>query len=200
MDKNIDKEYLLNRYKHFGIDKLPQEVLDDYFSRMKVVKKKRHDLLLKEGEVCTNFAIMRTGLMRIFHYKKGKDISDVFLGDGSFCVSIESFFNEKPSDRLIEILEPAEIYLLPRKDLIELCDKYLEFDLFAQSMIAFVVGVLQRKVELLQFATAEERLEMILQDVPDLMQRVSSVQVASYLGVTPETLSRVRGRMARRNE
>ena len=83
--------------------------------------------------------------MRIFHYKKGKDISDVFLGDGSFCVSIESFFNEKPSDRLIEILEPAEIYLLPRKDLIELCDKYLEFDLFAQSMIAFVVGVLQRK-------------------------------------------------------
>lgn len=200
MDKNIDVNYILEQYEKFGIKDLPQNVFDDFVSRIQVVKKKRREFLLKEGEVCDYFAIVKIGLLRMFHYKKGKDISDIFLCAGRYCVGIESFFKNEPSQRIIEVLEPSEIYLISKKDLAELCDKYLEFDLFSQLLIARVISGFQWKVGMLLFATAEERLDIILQQVPDLMQRVSSVQVASYLGVTPETLSRVRGRMAHRED
>lgn len=197
MYNKIDIDFIHENFDRLGICDLPKNVLDEFLSKIKIVRKRRHDIVLDEGEVCKDFAIVKTGLLRMFRYKKGKDISDIFISKGRYCVCVDSFFNKQPSNRVIEVLETAEIYLISHDDLDELCDKYLEFDFFCQRLIACVITGFHWKVGMLQFATAEERLATILRQVPDLMQRVSSVQIASYLGVTPETLSRVRSRVAK---
>ena len=156
------------------------------------LKYKRGAKVLDEGEVCNHMYYIEKGLTRQFYIKNGKEVTEHIEYEGGIVVCIESFFLKEPTKLMIETLEPSTIYAIPHDRLKELTRKSYDF---CQLMFAFLEHSLimsQRKADTLRFESAKERYLRTLKDHPDLIRRAPLHHVASYLQMTPETLSRVR--------
>jgi CRP-like cAMP-binding protein len=137
---------------------------------MQLAKK---ELLLREGEVCREVAYVERGGLRYFYNVDGEERTGQFFFEGSWYADYDSFLDQKPSRQSIEAIEPARLWLLPRADLYR--------------------GSRARSAALLN-QTPAERYEQLLRTRPELVQRVSQRLLATYLGIKPESLSRIRGR------
>jgi len=167
------------------------ELLD----HIKIKHVAKSDFLLKHGEVCKHIYYVNKGFVRIFYYKNGKNITEWFANEGHFCFSITSFFEGVPSKLVLEALEDSEIILLSKTGLerlkktnIEIANLLIEF--FSSSLI-----LSQKRMESLQFETAKQRYSNLLKEQPSILNRVPLQYIATYLGITQETLSRIRSKV-----
>jgi CRP-like cAMP-binding protein len=151
-------------------------------------------LLTKAGGICNYLFFIEKGLSRTFYYKDGKDITDWISPEGNFAVSIVSFLTRKPDIRSVELLEPSVVGSLSFNDLENLCAKYHEIERFGRLLVSEGIVQMQQRFDDLHFATALERYQKLLNTNPKLLQRVPLGMIASYLGITQETLSRIRAR------
>lgn len=152
------------------------------------------DLILKHGDICKDIYYVNSGFIRIFYYKNGKEITEWFSNEKNFFFSIASYFNEEPSKLVIEAVEDCEIIYLSKKGLEKLRKTNLEI---ANLLIVFFSGSLlfsQIRMESIQFETASQRYESLLRNQPEILNKVSLQHIASYLGITQETLSRIRSK------
>ncbi len=151
------------------------------------------DLLQQIGQACRTVYFMHRGIARIFYYKDGLDITEAFAFEGQLAVRFESLFTGLPSQKGIQMLEDAAIVALPAAGLEKLYTVHPAIErLFRRVFEASHVETLQR-IESIQFHTAAERYRRLLEEKPDLLLRVPLKYVASYLGITPVSLSRIRG-------
>lgn len=119
-----------------------------------------------------------------------------FAIEDGWIADIGSFYSEKPSELYIEALEHAAIFQITKPDLILLYTDFPKFERIFRVLIENAFVALQRRVLQNISSTAEERYLDFLKNYPNLFNRISNVQIASYIGVTPEFLSKIRKSMA----
>jgi CRP-like cAMP-binding protein len=158
-----------------------------------VVHIQKNKDLQRIGHTCKTVYFINKGLARIYYFKDGTDITDSFSFENNIIVRVESLFTGKPSRKAIQILEDAEIIAIDANKLIKLYDTYPEIErLFRKIFEASHVETVNR-IEGIQFHTAEERYKALVEEAPDIIKRAPLKYIASYLGITQVSLSRIRG-------
>jgi CRP-like cAMP-binding protein len=148
--------------------------------------------VLKAGCVSDYIYFLEKGAVRIFYHKKEKEVTEWIALDEQFFLSITSFFNRVPSNLSIETLEPSLLYGIPHHELMQMADQYHEVERLLRKMVTGSLILSQIRMDSIQFETAQERYEKLLESSPQIIQRIPLSYIASFLGVTLETLSRIR--------
>ncbi len=156
------------------------------------IKTLKGDILLHEGTVCKHIYYIERGLVRQTYTKKKKVLTEHIANEGNIVICIESMFNNTPSQLTIECLEPCWIYALPYDDIVTIAHSSFELCNVLMSIIKESLILSQRKADALRYSNAMERYKQTLNDYPEIVRRTPLHIVASYLQITPETLSRVR--------
>lgn len=156
------------------------------------IRLKRRQLVLDAGSVCENIYYVERGLLRQYYNKNGKEVTEHIAPEGSIVMCIESLFRQVPSYLTVEALEPSVVYTLPLSSYMQLCEGSYAFCRIFLSILQESLIESQHKADTLRFETAKERYLRTLQDHPNIVRRAPLHIVASYLQITPETLSRVR--------
>ena len=133
------------------------------------------------------------GLARIYYFKDGNDITESFSFENNIIARVESLFSGEPSRKAIQALEDTELVAIDAIQLFKLYDKFPDIErLFRKIFEAGYVETVDR-MESIQFHTAEERYSDLLQKGQNIIKRIPLKHIASYLGITPVSLSRIRG-------
>lgn len=157
-------------------------------------KYQKGELLQPIGHACRTYYFLLKGIARIYYYKNDVDITEHFAFENSFVIRYESLYTGKPSSKAIELIEDSEVLSINATALAKYFDSYPEIErVFNKVGEAAHVETINR-IESLQFHTAEERYASLINEKPDVVLRVPQKFIASYLGITPVSLSRIRGK------
>ena len=184
--RDIARE-LARRYSTMTHDEL--DILESVLVQMKFAK---GEMILREGEVCRNLYYVDKGLVRQFYFKKGKEMTEYMGTEGSVIMCIESLFKEEPTHLQVEALEPVLIYALPKARLEEVAMHNVNIQILYRKILEESLINSQIHADLVRFETAQDRYQKLCKISPQLSLRAPLVYIASYLQMTPETLSRVR--------
>jgi len=160
------------------------------------IQKKRSfrkgDTLVRIGQVPENFYFIQKGLARVYYVRKGKDITDYFAIDNQAIGALPSLFSGQPSHKAIEILEDSEIIYFSYAAFDKLCELHHTLERAARKMA--IMGILQgqQRIESIRFLSAKERYEELERSYPGITNRASLKHIASYLGTTQVSISRIR--------
>ncbi len=172
---------------------------EELTKRASLKKYKRRQFLLSEGEVCQNYAFVSKGCFKTYKVDEaGKEHNIMFAVENQWAADIGSFHSEKPSALYIEAVEPSEVLLLHKKDMIYFYTHFYSFNRTFRVMVEDNFVDLQNRLIQMISTTAEERYFDFVKRFPDLDNRLSNAQIASYIGITPEFLSRIRNGLANR--
>jgi len=156
-------------------------------------KIKRKQMILQEGFVCKHYSFVVQGCFRMYGVDdKGYEHNIQFAAEGDWIADIGSFHAQKPSQLFIEALEPSEIIQIEQQDLYFLYINIPKLDRIFKVIIENKFVELQNRVLQTFSSTAEQRYLSFLEQYPHLTNRLPNTQIASYLGITPEFLSKVR--------
>ncbi len=172
--------------------KLTDETIAEIPKYFKLIECNKNTLLVREGQQANKTYYMIKGCARAYYVKDGKEITHWFAFENEFICSIHSFFNNIPSPHFIEILEDSILLEVTRADVQLLADKNHNFEKLQKEVVVHTLLKLQYRVEGLLFETAYNRYQNLLDAQPDITQRVPLTHIASHLGITLETLSRIR--------
>ncbi len=155
-------------------------------------KYSKGDVVLPEGETCRHMYFVERGMVRQYYYKGGRDVTEHFSYEGRIVVCIESFLKQEPSRLIVEALEKSRLYGIPYDALHELADENKEIELLYRKILEHALISSQIHADSQRFENASERYLHLLNTKPEILLRAPMLHVASYLQMTPETLSRVR--------
>lgn len=157
---------------------------------------KRRELVLKPGEQCRHFNFVLHGCLKMYKVDdQGNRHNLQFAVENDWIVDYGSFYSEEPSDVYIETLEASTLLRIRNKDLFYLYDHFPVFDRNFRIIIENAFIEQQKRVLQNISSTAEERYLYFMKKYPHLFNRISNVQIASYIGVTPEFLSTIRKKL-----
>lgn len=158
------------------------------------------EVLLSEGEVCQQAFFVEKGLLRSFSIDEtGKEHIIQFAPENWFLGDRSSMYFNQPSDFFIEAIEETRIVLFGTDFVSHASEISPTFRLYNEKLLHKHTLHMQRRINLLLGASAEKRYLDFIKLYPDLLLRVPQWMIASYLGITPESLSRVRKELAKRN-
>lgn len=161
----------------------------------KIKQCKKGELLQKQGEVSSRAFYVKKGLLKSYIIDaKGKEHIFMFASEGWIIADVESQEFKSPAELFIDCIEAAEVFVFERSMLtaLDLTKDQLKIN---AELLARRVAVLQRRVLLLMSASALQRYERFLETYPQLPNRIPQKMIASYLGITPEALSKIRGKI-----
>ena len=150
------------------------------------------EIILDEGQISHDILLVGKGMVRQFYYKNGKDVTEHFSYEGCIVMCIESLLKQEPTRLMIEALEDGTVYQLNYNKLMLLAETSWEVDMFYRKILEFSLITSQVKADSWRFETARERYNNLMQAQPEVIKRAPLSHIASYLLMTPETLSRVR--------
>jgi CRP-like cAMP-binding protein len=163
----------------------------------KKLRKKQY--LLQEGDICRYTAFVEKGMLRTFTVdEKGNEPILQFSMEGWWIADLYSFLTDEPSQYNIEAMEECELLLITKENWDILLKKVPAFEHYFRILIQNNLIATQRRLMSSLSETAEEKYTKLINNFPGCVQRVPQHMIASYLGITPETLSRVRSQMAAR--
>lgn len=160
---------------------------------LKKVKKKEH--LLVEGDICNFGIFVLQGCIRYYYLEDGVESTGSFFFENSWYADLESFLNAKPSHLYIETLEDSVLYFLYKHDFDKLTRDYPVFATFLPNMMERTIKGLTTRNKSMSTISIEERYLRLIKDRPKVVERIPLKYIASYLGITPESLSRLRTRL-----
>jgi CRP-like cAMP-binding protein len=159
-----------------------------------VIKKDTN--LLEQGQVCQHIYFIESGFFRMFYVDyKGNEINSRFVKADDFMVDFASFISKKASLYYWKAMEDSNVIIFEHEDVEKLYDKSPGWAKFGRLIAEFGYLLIIERQEMLHFQTPEERYKTILKKQPELFQLVSQNQLSSYIGIKPESLSRLRKRM-----
>lgn len=169
---------------HDELDELESILVPMHFPKGKKI--------LTYGEVCKNIYYVHTGLIRQFYQKNGKEVTEHLGTDGSIFMSIQSLFEEIPTQQEVMTLENTYIFAIPKRDLEMVALHNNNIQILYRKILEESLIMSQVKADLVRFETARDRYVRFCKLMPQVALRAPLVFIASYLQMTPETLSRVR--------
>lgn len=187
----------LNSYfsRHLQLDEREVEILKTVFTEKKV---RRRQYLLQEGDVCQSNTFVVEGCFRMYMVDdQGKEHNLQFAIEDWWILDMESFYSGKPSRLNIEAIEHSIVYQIKKEDLFKLFVDYPKFNRIFRVLSENALIAHQKRVLQNISSTAEDRYLDFLSRYPQLINRISNVQIASYIGVTPEFLSAIRKRITK---
>jgi CRP-like cAMP-binding protein len=152
----------------------------------------KNEVILPEGEVCENIYWVVKGLVRQFYYKNGKELTEYMAAENTICMCIESLFMEQPTRLQIMAIEPTMLYCLPKARLEAVAMKSVNIQILYRKILEESLILSQVHADMLRFESALDRYQKLVKRSPQLVLRAPLLYIASYLQMTPETLSRVR--------
>lgn len=172
-----------------------QKLVKTFFSPKKIRKKQ---YLLQEGNICRHLAFVEKGLLRSYNVdEKGIEHMIHFAWEGWWMADMLSFLSNEPSTYHIDAIEDAELLLISQQDFEEMLLKVPVMERYFR--ILFQNNIISKERRLISSITnsAEEKYIHLTATNPELIKRIPQQLVASYLGITPETLSRIKNKLAK---
>lgn len=152
---------------------------------------KKNELLQNIGHTCKTIYFLKSGIARIFYYKDGNDITESFAFENNLIARVESLFTGNPSQKGIQILEDAEIISINATQLFKLYDSNPNIERLFRLIFEKAYVDTVNRIESIQFNSAEERYKYLLNET-DYLLKIPLKHIASYLGITQVSLSRIR--------
>ncbi|MFT4982413.1 MAG: CRP-like cAMP-binding protein [Bacteroidia bacterium] len=153
-------------------------------------------ILLSEGQVCREGYYNVKGLVRSYQLVKGEERTTEFYEEYSSIISLSSYLNNTLANHYFECLEETTLTVITKKKEAELLKRYPPYADLCRLGMEAEFGAAQERSATFMTSTAEERYLKLLKERPTLSQRVPQYQLASFLGIKPESLSRIRKRIA----
>ncbi len=174
----------------------PDQVAKEAFiSKIQFQTYEKGQLLEESGKVCKNLHLIVEGAVRSFYMKENRDITVSFTLENEFITSMHSFITQKPSYENIETLEKTVSGKISQEDLWELFDRFPSLERNYRLILERYYIALEEQLIFSKFKSAKERYLELIETRPKIIQKASVGQIASYLDMSLETLSRVRGKI-----
>ena len=171
---------------------MTHEELDMLESILVPMKFAKNEFILREGEISTNIFWIVKGLVRQFYFKNDKELTEYMATENNIVMCIESLFREQPTKLQIKALEPTILIAMPKADLEAVAMKSVNIQILYRKILEESLILSQHHADMLRFESALDRYQKLVKNQPQLVLRAPLVYIASYLQMTPETLSRVR--------
>lgn len=168
------------------------DIIDDYF-KVKTLKKK--EFLLQNENICDFVAFVNSGSIRHFHIKNGDEKTCDISFENNWVTDFQSFIYETPAIMNLQAMEETTVYFIKKQNLYDLYKQYPNYESFGRLMAE---NVAQRATEIamsLSSEKPEERFQNLLIKQPDLFQRIPQKYIANFLGISPESISRIQKRI-----
>ncbi|MDI3322111.1 Crp/Fnr family transcriptional regulator [Pinibacter soli] len=173
---------------------LEPEVLNEIAIRLKLMELKKKELLLRQKQVYTDVYFIEKGFLRSFYEEGENEVTTWFMKEHDFIISVKSFFDQQASHESIEAIEDCVMYYISYEDLMHLYEKYHSFTFVGLMLTQHYYKQSEDRLFNLRKKDAFERYQYLLETYPEIALRCPLKHIASYLGITLETLSRIRGR------
>ena len=172
-------------------DGLKKYLLDHL--KIKQLSKKQY--LLRAGHVSRYIYFIDTGLLKCFYISNNTEVCSWFMKEGDVIISVESFFTQKPSYEAIQAIEDCELYFIEYDELQFIYRHFPEFNFIGRVLTEKYYTLSEQRLYSMRMQRASERYQYLLDHFPELVKRVASKYLASYLGVTEVTLSKIKGKV-----
>lgn len=153
---------------------------------------KKGALIHDADTICTRSYFIQKGLLRTYFLKNGKEVSEYFSAEGEWVNSPRSFIQRKLDIYYIDAMEHTEVFSLHVNDLGYLFENFPEMERYSRLSMGTVFGHLMERITSMRFTTAREKYLHFCETYQDVYHRIPLGMIASYLGITQETLSRIR--------
>jgi CRP-like cAMP-binding protein len=160
---------------------------------------KRKEFILQKNDICNNYTFIVSGLFKMYTVdKNGTEHILHFASENDWICDINSFHNKKQSSLYIDAIEPSIIIQIDNSNLMYLFTHYHKFDRTFRVLIENKFMELENRILQNISAKAEERYQFFLEKYPNICNRIPNVLIASYLGITPEFLSKIRNTISKK--
>ena len=178
---------------------MSSSLTEEIRSLAKIINYSAGEIILKENQVCDRISLVVKGLTRSYYINEGKDITSRFMEEGFIVTSWVSYYTQKPGNEFIEALEDTTLACIDYADIQKLYSDFPGSNTIGRKQVEYAFFLSEQRTQMLRRHTAEEKYKFFLDNHSNLLQRVSLKHIATYLGMTEETLSRVRSRFHRKN-
>lgn len=181
---------LIETFRKLG--KLSQENEKALLSAIQRIECRPKTLLQEQDKICNRIYFVEKGIARTFYYKNGKDITYWIALENDFVGSMSSYFMREPSNKMVETIENCILWEFEYQKLEGLFSTNQELEKVGRLFANYGISLMEKRFDNLHFNTAQERYDILIKQQPEILQRTPLGMIASYLGITQETLSRVR--------
>ena len=188
-------DHIVKKFRQFSV--LPEDGVNmilPYFSR---IEYRKGDEIIRHGERCQSLYLIEKGFCRAYNVQDGEEVNLEFFFENETVTNKNSYLFNQLSGFTVVACEPMVVYRIDKTDLQQLISQRPELELAGKKNLEFIVAKQENQLQLFRILTAKGRYEFLEKNNPELLQRVSISQLASYLGVKRETLSRIRNKRMR---
>jgi len=168
------------------------ELIDHLQSILKQEKFLKREYLLREDQTCNKIRFITEGIVGCFYEKSDKTLCAWFMTEGDVVVSVASFFLQKPSYEDIIALDNTEVLYITHEQLENIYERFPEFNYHGRVLLQKYYIMAEERMRAFHNQSPEEKFKYIMKNYPDLFLRVSNQHLARYMGITDETLSRLK--------
>ena len=192
--KDIMHEKLHQYFKNRTI--IDESTLEHICSHFTLLKTKRNQILLREGEICKDYYFVNKGCLRLFTYNsEGIETTRYFAFEGAFGTALPSLIQQTPAFEFIQTIEPSELLKISRENFYHLVDTVPQVSRVYRQILEMGFITAQKRIYGFQGFDALEKVKWVINYQPDFLLRVTNKMAASYLGLTPSTLSRIKSKL-----
>ena len=175
-----------------AISPLPPETVTDLEKIIQVAPVEQHTEVLKIGQVAQGMYFINQGLARVYYQHKDLDVTDYFAIDGQFIGAVPSLFTRQPSRKAIQLIEDSTVSFVNLNNFETCCARHHDLERAARKLACFALVEEQDRIEKLRFYSAAERYRELEKKYPGISIRCPLKFIASYLGISQVSLSRIR--------
>ncbi len=169
------------------------EIVKSFFTKLTT---ERNEILIQYDQVCRYYYFINKGCIRLFTTTKdGSDTSRYFAFEGSFATALPSFIDQKPAHEYLQTIDKSELLCISRRDFYHLVETIPQFAKVYTEILELGFIVAQKRIYGFQGFDAFEKVKWLIEHQPQLLLRVSNKMAASYLGISPSTLSRIKSKL-----